>query len=512
MSKEKKNTKINTVVGLANAEKVDRYGSAGAEYLKGLRGIDNETGKVYDRSLLDVSNYKIDSANPENSINQQAGFSAEIAKVSRDNAKNIIDGSKVRVSRTEDIDSFGKNHPVADHVEIIDGVVDASSISQMKYLNDTEGFLTKVACGDGGGKSDLSRYMENKSIDLPTEQVDLAKDFCDKKAISLRQQADAVEAKGKLELAGKMRNDADKFERLKDKIRDGGLTRDDARSYRINPEWETAKDIANNSHNAAIEGAKIAAVISATVSLVMNGIAVYSGEKEFDDAAVDVIKSTGVTATVGYVGTFSGAAIKGYMQQSESTIAKAVSKTAIPALAVTTCFALAGSITAYAAGSLNENELMMQMGSSVSKTLASSMGSAVGQIVVPIPVLGALVGGMVGGAVSGLFYQALVSSSKRADIAQNRYLEIKRNCEVARAQSEAYCKHIEIIISQKMFQLEEAQQHLMLIIDGFNDSGNADAFAKGINDFAIVIGKKLEFECKNEFDVFMRDDLKALVL
>ncbi len=63
-------------------ETTSRYGSAGAEFLKGLRGIDYQTGKEFDRSLRDIKSYKINVDHADQNIKQRARFSAEIAKCS----------------------------------------------------------------------------------------------------------------------------------------------------------------------------------------------------------------------------------------------------------------------------------------------------------------------------------------------------------------------------------------------------------------------------------------------
>ncbi|XHI13778.1 hypothetical protein ACFGWP_10170 [Pasteurella multocida] len=50
---ENKNFK-NYMISAGAQEIVTRYGNAGAEFLKGLRGIDYETGIKFDRSLIEV--------------------------------------------------------------------------------------------------------------------------------------------------------------------------------------------------------------------------------------------------------------------------------------------------------------------------------------------------------------------------------------------------------------------------------------------------------------------------
>lgn len=506
MKKDEKDTLKKTAIGAGSAETVNRYGSASAEHLKALRGVDQETGKILDRSLRSIAKSKINPEYRENNISQQAGYSAEVAKTAKDNARNIIDGKDVRVARTEDVEGFGKNHPVADHIEISHGTPDPASISQMKFVNHPEDLLDKIARGSGGGKNDLSRYMENDAIDLPTEQVAQAKAHCRDQVASLRNQAKSVEEKGKKELAEKFRHEADNYEKLEEKIRDSGLSREQARNYRLNPEWETAKDIAGISHSAGIQGAQIGAVIGGSISLAVNAISLISGEKDFEDAALSVLGDTGKASALGYTGAFVGSAAKAYMQQSSSEVAQSIAKTAIPALAVTTCISMGASIYAFADGSINASQLLEKMGGTLSNTLASSMGATVaGQVLIPVPVLGALVGGLVASTLSGMFYQAFVESGKRSDLAQKHYEEIKQQCDEIRAISDAYRQHLEITIQAKLSTLKDGQIQLIRALQRIDGPEGADDFAASVNDFAALLGKQLVFSTRAEYDEFMED-------
>ena len=109
---------INTTISLSTSEVVSRFGSANAEYLKGYSGVDNETQQKFAKGLAGIAKHKV-NADPryaEQNIKQQAGYSAEVAATSRDNAESIINGSKIRVSRSDDLPEYGKNHTVVDRV------------------------------------------------------------------------------------------------------------------------------------------------------------------------------------------------------------------------------------------------------------------------------------------------------------------------------------------------------------------------------------------------------------
>ena len=94
-----------TGIALSTSETVQRFGSANAEFVRGYRGIDNETGKKLAKGLADIAKHKVnaDPLEGAKNIKQQAGYSAEVAATSRDNAEAIIGGSKLRSSRSDDL-------------------------------------------------------------------------------------------------------------------------------------------------------------------------------------------------------------------------------------------------------------------------------------------------------------------------------------------------------------------------------------------------------------------------
>jgi len=214
---------IRTGVALGSDEVVQRYGSANAEFIKGYSGVDHETGQVFNRSLRGIAKYKTNPEYADQNIKQQAGFSAEVATTSRDNAEAIINKSGVRVARSEDTVDYGKNHPVVDRVQLLDGHVIEGSQAQMKFVGNRDELFKNITSENGK----FSRYRGVK-LELPSEQYEGAAQYCHDQAQALRQQAEIVTQKGKPEEAAKLRREADRYDALADNVQDSGLTTEDA--------------------------------------------------------------------------------------------------------------------------------------------------------------------------------------------------------------------------------------------------------------------------------------------
>ena len=417
-------------------ETISRHGDAGAEFLKGLRGIDYATGQKFDRSLLDVANYKINPNDVERNIKQQAGFSAEIASVSKRNAQNIIDGKAQRFTRSEDLAHYGRNNETVDIVEVLNGK--ELSTAQMKFVSQPDELLKKIARGEGGGKNDYSRYMSVDKLEVPTEQVEAMKATCRKQAQKLKEQAQTVREKGNVALADKLDRQAENYRQLEHKITDSGLSTDEAIRYRLNPRWETTKDIARVSHRAGIEGAKFGAAIGGGISAVSNAIAVWTGDKELGDAVIDTAKDTLVSAGVGYSTAFVGTTVKIYMNQSRSSVLKQLSATGLPATIVSVCLAVGKSTIRFAKGEIDGTELAKEMGITATGMLSASAFTMMGQIAIPIPVLGGLIGGMVGYVITNSLYQGFFDVLKEAKLSAERRQMIEMQCAAAAALARQY--------------------------------------------------------------------------
>lgn len=489
-----------TTVGLASEEVVNRIGEASSEFLVAYRGVNNATGQILERGHKTISAY----SNPEGAHTaQQAGFNAEIASTARRNSESIKSGSNIRTPRSEDAE-LGSNHPIYDHVKTADGVIVEGSGSQMKFIaalpkdahdriNKIDQQINRIAKENGT----QTRY-QGIPLDVPTDQVDVYRDRCKTLAEQYREQAEGAAKAGKPDVAAQKLKEAEQCDELYDNIRDADISTEDALNYRRDAEKMTAKDIARNSHEAGLQGAKIGAVIGASVSLITNSYQVFQGDKNKSEAFLDVGLATAKAGGLGYATAAAGSAISATMKQSTKETVRGLAKTSLPSLVITTCITLTGSVRQLAAGEIDGTEFLNQIGEHGSGLLASSTMAAAGQIVIPIPVVGAIVGSMVGYTLSSLFYNELVLSLNEAKKSRERYKKVKAECEAVRAQLDAYHKALSDVLAQHLQMKQHTTESFMSGLDAALESGDSNTVAIIINDYAREMGVELEFESKSE--------------
>lgn len=553
--KEIRRDAIRTTEALSTHETVQRFGSASAEYIKGYRGVDNESGVRLAKGLADISKYKVNDNHAAQNIKQQAGFSAEVASTSRDNAEAIIRKSDVRVSRSDDLPQYGKNHNIVDRVQLVDGKVIDGSQAQMKFVGNRDDLFDKIARENGkfaryrgvklelpteqfeGDKASLikaqelrehARKLKEKASDNSTHaeeakkilsdvrklerdaksaesQAQSARDRCRSKAKEARHNANRAEEAGNSNAAAKLRIDADEYEKLADNVRDSGLTTEDAIYYRENPGTATLRDIGRTAHGAGLQGAKYGAIIGGSISVLMNCWAVAQGEKEVSEALPDIALDTVKAGALGYATAFAGSAIKGGMQQSSNQFTRQLASTSGPALALNICLSLGSTVNRFVTGEIDEAQLLTEVGEKGAGMLASGMMATVGQVAIPIPFVGAAIGGMIGYTLSSMFYQSALEAARDAKLSREQLLQIRAIEEAARERIALEHEQLEAFVSREIPQLRLETQNLLSSLSKV-DIKNSDKLAENINHYAELLGKSLQFQSLNEFETFMSSD------
>lgn len=486
-----------TATALATGEVVNRYGSANAEYIKCFTGMDNEVGVKLSKGLKGIST-------EGTGLKQRAGWAAEVAGTSRDNAEAIISKSSERTIRSDDLNRYGiqtdnKYREAVDRVR-----VDAKGDIIYEAQTKLEANGNRVANQVSHEEHKYSKYF-GKKLELPSEQVDDARTYCRNRAAGLRKRADKLELSGDKDLADKFRARASKFDKLEQEdIVDLGITTEQAVDYVKNPAGETLKDIGRTSHRAGIEGAKIGAVVGGSISLLTNVFNVALEKKQLGEAAQDLAIDTAKATALGYGTAFVGAAIKGGMQQSSSQALRTLSKTNAPAMIVDICLSLGDSIKRYINDDITEAQLLHEVGEKGAGMLSSGMMAALGQVAIPIPFVGAAIGGMIGYTLSSMFYQVALEAAEGVDRSRAHLARVQMIEAAARAHIADEQARLDAFTRREFPQLEQATRQL------FSTAGIAshsvDAMAAAINQYAGLLGQQLQFQTMAEFDDFMDSD------
>ena len=503
----------------AQAEVVQRYGSAIKEHFVAYSGTDNEVGQQLAKGLKDISQSKINPAFQGANVKQQAGFSAEVKTVARENAERIISADKpAKTTRTDDIARQsdgrghmvgGKNEQLYDIAEIdSNGIYLEGSGRQLKYVGGTPKECKQKLLG--------KKFDQYRDADVP---IEIPADFYEDVSQELAQeskklQAEIAKAKkaGNTDLAAQKHEKLKRVEKTKANLRKGKLSNEEAIEARLHPKLSTAKDIAKISHHAGIEGAKIGAMIGGGISVIRNTVAVIKGDISAQEAAVGVVEDTAKSTAISYATNFIGSAVKGAMQNGSNAYVQALSKSNLPAALVTSALDVGKTLSRFGKGEIDGTECLTELGEKGTGMLAASAGSTVGAaLFVPCPILGGLIGGMVGYALSSAYYNNLVNVLKEAKLAHEERLRIEAECQEAIATLKEYRLQVELAVTNYL------REHIAVFSSALSnmeyglETADVDLFIEGSNQITRQVGGTPLFETKEQCDALM-DNPQIIIL
>jgi len=393
------------------------------------------------KSLKKIYGYKINPANKDSNINQQAGFAAEVKTAAREDAEKIISGNnKTKTVRTDDMakQSDGKGNTIGGNNDQLydiaevdkNGIYVEGTARQLKFVGGTP-----EKCTDALLNKDWDKYRDaDVPIEVPSDFYDGVKKELEDRANGIKDQIADAEAKGNTHLVEKKKSELERVEKTSNNLKKGKLTKSEANEARLHPKWSTVKDITKVAHSGGVEAAQSVIMISGGIAFIRNSVSVIKGDKDIKEAAIDMAKSTAGAGALGYVTGFSGAAIKGALQNAPSTYLRALSKTNLPAATATTVLEVGQTLSRYAHGDIDGTDCLIELGEKGTAILSSAMfatkGALVGTMVMPVAgtVVGVLVGGMIGYAFSSSYYRQLISALIEAKEAHEERKRIEAEC------------------------------------------------------------------------------------
>lgn len=496
-----KNKKIKTLENAAlegaATEVVQRYGSAAKEHFVVYTGKDNETGEQLKRGLKDIAKSKVNQDYKEANLKQQAGFAAEQKYTARQNAESIINKEKTRVHNT-DVKGSGDYDQLFDHI-ITDENGIVISQEQMKFVGSNP-----KACLDKLASKKFQKYFDaDATITIPSDYYDGIIEEANKSINSFEKQLKHAKETGNKELEKSLEEKIEKYKKIKESLKDSGVSNSEAMEARLHPKLSTAKDVVKVAHRAGVEQAAYGAAIGGGISFIKNTVAVIKGDKTPEEAGASFLKDTGLAAGTSYATAFSGTVLKGAMQNSESKMIQAVSKTNFAATVVTSILEVSKTMTSFIRGDIDGIQCLEELGEKGTSQLGAAMFAAAGQTLIPIPVVGGMIGSVVGYALTSACYGELLSALKDAKLAHEERLKIEKYCEEAIKMIIEYREQMNETVNKYLTDIRDTFDETIMLADKSIWQNDIDTFIDAANKMSIKMGRKPQFNNFKEFDSLM---------
>ncbi|MBR3813796.1 MAG: hypothetical protein IKK38_07960 [Spirochaetaceae bacterium] len=496
-----KNEKIKTLENAAlegaATEVVQRYGSAAKEHFVVYTGKDNETGEQLKRGLKDIAKSKVNQDYKEANLKQQAGFAAEQKYTARQNAESIINKEKTRVHNT-DVKGSGDYDQLFDHI-ITDENGIVISQEQMKFVGSNP-----KACLDKLASKKFQKYFDaDATITIPSDYYDGIIEEANKSINSFEKQLKHAKETGNKELEKSLEEKIEKYKKIKESLKDSGVSNSEAMEARLHSKLSTAKDVVKVAHRAGVEQAAYGATIGGGISFIKNTVAVIKGDKTPEEAGALLLKDTGLAAGTSYATAFSGTVLKGAMQNSESKMIQAVSKTNFAATVVTSILEVSKTMTSFIRGDIDGIQCLEELGEKGTSQLGAAMFAAAGQTLIPIPVVGGMIGSAVGYALTSACYGELLSALKDAKLAHEERLKIEKYCEEAIKMIIEYREQMNETVNKYLTDIRDTFDETIMLADKSIWQNDIDTFIDAANKMSIKMGRKPQFNNFKEFDSLM---------
>lgn len=390
-----------------------------SDIVKQMYAGETPDGGTLSHSLKEIHNWSKHPDYYRQNINQHAGFSAEVISTAKENLKAQLDGSGITTFRADDRpDLFPKNDQYVDKIRVNDAGEVIERIQTKFVGNDAESCLKKLA------SKDYDKYFDSGKVDkieVPKDFYDGIKKLIPEKIKGLEEQLDHVKENGDAKTAEKIEAKIDRYKKMDQMVEQSSVTKQEAISATKHPLRYSAKLFAENTfaqgHEAGMESAAITASITLAVSTVDNTVKVFDGEITPQEAFVDVAKDTGAAGGIAYGTAFVSTAVSQVMSESGHQLISSLGNAHVPAMVISFGVQSYDSITDYATGAIDAQQLAYDLGENAVQVGGSVAGSALAGAAVGSIVPGAgtavgfgagLVGGMVGCAVASEAYKSAV--------------------------------------------------------------------------------------------------------
>jgi hypothetical protein len=294
-------------------------------------------------------------------------------------------------------------------------------------------------------------------------------------------------------------------------VRSGGTTyRENVEAAR-NPQWYAFKQefryVAKEAGAAGAYAAASGFLVSGSISMVKNALAVGKGEKSVKDAAIGTAKDAAVSGVrsgaTGVGGTLirHGAAKAGINALTKSNVATAVAAGVIET---------GVTIFRYARGEISAEQAAESVGQTGTSTMSGIYAGAVtGLVFGPV---GAVIGSVAGYLLASNVYSSCISILKHARLVEEESAKIVALCDEACRQMAAQRREFEAFIVENLqIRQEEFVRCLSAIDDGLSSQA-PEVTTLALADFAFLFDRELKYARFDEFDTFMMTTNDPLVI
>lgn len=265
------------------------------------------------------------------------------------------------------------------------------------------------------------------------------------------------------------------------------------------------KNVLKTGHEAGMQGAKSAGVTTATMSGIMNLVAVIKGEKDSGDAIADTLEDSGKAMVSGYIMGDGLTTISHTLSGSSSKFLRALSESNVPGKVITAVTITGNTLKRYGNGEITTQECLLELGDKGVNLLTMPYAMAAGQALIPIPIVGGAVGALVGTVLTSNYYNGLVNIFKTKELEHQERLRIIAECNAASEQLRAFGRELESYLESYFREYRDCFDEALSEMRFAYQIGDADGMIAGANQITRKLGGQVHYETVEQFKDFLND-------
>lgn len=263
------------------------------------------------------------------------------------------------------------------------------------------------------------------------------------------------------------------------------------------------KNMVKTGHEAGMAGAQNAGITTLTMSGIMNTIAVIKGEKNCEEAIVDVAKDGGTAAVTGYaMGNGLTVAAQSLLSTSSKFI-QGLAESNVPGKVITAVIVTGDTLKKWGEGEITTQECLVELGEKGLNLATAGYSMAVGQALIPIPIVGAAVGALVGSMLTSSYYHNLINTLQVKELEHQERQRIISECHAAAEKTKAFRKELESYLDSYFKEYKDCFDMALSSMRFSYAAGDVDGVITSANEITRQLGGQVKYETVKEFRTFL---------
>jgi len=287
--------------------------------------------------------------------------------------------------------------------------------------------------------------------------------------------------------------------------------RDSERAIDLQLKKKMVANIMETGHKAGIDAAEYSGTTAATMSGVMNIVAVIKGEKSVKDALGDTAKDTGKRVASGYAIGSSLTVVSHTLTSSSSKFLQALGKANVPENIITAVITTGDVLLRYGQGEIDTEECIIELGNRGLTLTTTGYSAILGQAMIPIPIVGSAIGALVGSIVTRSYYHNLVQGLRQNKVEEQKMKLIQAQCQELIQQENIYRAELQKYLQKYFKDYQDCFDDALSIIESSMITGDADGVIRGANKITRKLGGNVCYNDMEEFNDYLESDEKDIL-